>query len=78
MSKLYKIENGKLERTHRSCPKCGQGYFLGDHYDRWACGKCGYTTFKRKGKKPIAGKQPARGGGGPRRRPSTRVREKTK
>ncbi len=76
MSKLYKIEDGKIVRTHRSCPKCGPGFFLGDHYDRWSCGKCGYTTFKRKGKKPVAGRQPARGG--PRRRPSTRVREKTK
>ncbi|MFW9901993.1 MAG: 30S ribosomal protein S27ae [Candidatus Thorarchaeota archaeon] len=48
-SKYYKIEGDKLVRTHRTCPKCGPSYFLGDHYDRWACGKCGYAVFKRKG-----------------------------
>lgn len=50
-SKLYKVEDGKLIRTHRTCPKCGPSYFLADHYDRSSCGKCGYTVFKRKGKK---------------------------
>ncbi|MHA1491511.1 MAG: 30S ribosomal protein S27ae [Promethearchaeota archaeon] len=52
-SKFYKLEGEKLIKTHRSCPKCGQSYFLADHYDRWSCGKCGYTVFKRRGKKPI-------------------------
>ncbi len=33
-SKYYKIEDGKLERTHRVCPKCGPSFFLADHYDR--------------------------------------------
>jgi small subunit ribosomal protein S27Ae len=47
----YNIEEDKLVRTHRSCPKCGPSYYLADHYDRWSCGKCGYTVFKRKGKK---------------------------
>lgn len=51
---FYKIENGKLERTHRTCPKCGPSFFLADHYDRSSCGKCGYTVFKRKGKKGAA------------------------
>ncbi|MHA2398314.1 MAG: 30S ribosomal protein S27ae, partial [Promethearchaeota archaeon] len=48
-SKYYKVEGGKLVRTHRTCPKCGPSYFLANHYDRWSCGKCGYTIFKRKG-----------------------------
>ncbi|MFO7795132.1 MAG: 30S ribosomal protein S27ae [Promethearchaeati archaeon] len=50
-SKFYKIEGEKVVRTHRTCPKCGTAVFMGDHYDRWVCGKCGYTVFKRKGKK---------------------------
>ena len=50
-SKYFNIEGDKLVRTHRTCPKCGIGFFLADHYDRWSCGKCGYTIFKRKGKK---------------------------
>jgi small subunit ribosomal protein S27Ae len=49
-SKFYKIEGDKLVRSHRTCPKCGPSYFLADHYDRWVCGKCSYTVFKRKGK----------------------------
>jgi len=53
-SKFYKIEDGKLVRTHRVCPKCAPSVFLADHYDRWSCGKCGYTIFKRKGKKGAA------------------------
>jgi len=69
MSNFYKIEGDKLVRTHRTCPKCGQGYFLADHYDRWTCGKCGYTIFKRKGKKPAL-----IGGGSKRRSPRRRVK----
>ncbi len=53
-SKYYKLEDGKLERTHRACPKCGPSFFLADHYDRSSCGKCGYTVFKRKTKKGAA------------------------
>ena len=53
-SNLYKIEGNKLVRTHRTCPKCGPAYFLADHYDRWSCGKCDYTVFKRKGTKGAA------------------------
>ncbi len=54
-SKYYKIEGDKLVRTHRTCPKCGTGFFLGDHYDRYVCGFCRYTVFKRKGKKGTTG-----------------------
>ena len=53
-SKYYSIEGDKLIRNHRACPKCGPSFFLADHYDRWSCGKCGYTVFKRKGKKGAA------------------------
>ena len=73
MTKLYEIEGNKLVRTHRTCSKCGPGYFLADHYDRWSCGKCGYTMFKRKGKKPSTGGRP-----GAKRRTPTRVREKSR
>jgi small subunit ribosomal protein S27Ae len=41
-------ENGKLERKKRHCPKCGPGVFLAEHPNRNACGKCGYTEFKKK------------------------------
>ena len=29
------------------CPKCGPGVFMATHKDRVACGKCGYTEFKK-------------------------------
>ena len=48
-SKFYKIEGDKIDRTHRTCPKCGDGFYLGEHYDRYVCGNCHYTIFKRKG-----------------------------
>ncbi|RLG63007.1 30S ribosomal protein S27ae [Candidatus Geothermarchaeota archaeon] len=44
--KFYKIENGKLVRLRRFCPRCGRGVFMADHGDRWACGKCGYMETK--------------------------------
>lgn len=41
-------KEGKLERKRRHCPKCGPGVFLAEHPDRIACGKCGYTEFRKK------------------------------
>ncbi len=70
-SKYYTIEGDKLIRTHRTCPKCGVGYFLANHYDRSSCGKCGYTVFKRKGKKGA-------GASGPRGAKKRTPRKRTK
>ena len=53
-SNYYKIEGVKLVRIRRSCPKCGPSYFLAEHYDRWTCGRCHYTIFKKKGEKLTA------------------------
>ncbi len=44
-SKYYKIEDGKLVRTHKECPQCGPGTFLAQHDNRQACGRCGHTEF---------------------------------
>ncbi len=30
----------------RFCPKCGSGVRLGNHKDRFACGRCGYFEKK--------------------------------
>ena len=43
---LFKVENGKIVRLRRHCPKCGDGVFLADHKDRLSCGHCGYTEYK--------------------------------
>jgi small subunit ribosomal protein S27Ae len=45
---VFKVEGDKIVRQRKSCPKCGDGVFLGDHKDRLSCGKCGYTEFKVK------------------------------
>lgn len=43
---LYKVENGKLTRLQPFCERCGQGYFMADHGDRYSCGHCGFTRYK--------------------------------
>ncbi len=47
---LYELTENKVVRKRRFCPRCGPGVFLAEHADRYTCGKCGYTEFK-KGKK---------------------------
>jgi ubiquitin-small subunit ribosomal protein S27Ae len=46
--KLYKVSGDAVERLKKECPRCGKGYFMGEHKDRLSCGNCGYTTFKSK------------------------------
>jgi ubiquitin-small subunit ribosomal protein S27Ae len=43
---MYKIEGEKVTRTHPTCERCGIGYFMGDHKDRYTCGHCGFTRYK--------------------------------
>ncbi len=43
----YKVEGGKVSFSRKYCPRCGPGVILADHPDRAACGKCGYTEFKK-------------------------------
>lgn len=47
---LYDRSAG-LKRRNRSCPKCGEGVFMGQHKDRSTCGRCGYTEFSGKKEK---------------------------
>jgi small subunit ribosomal protein S27Ae len=44
---LYKIENGKATKLRPTCERCGPGYFMADHHDRYTCGHCGFTRYKR-------------------------------
>ena len=44
--RLYKIENDKLTRLQPFCERCGQGYFMADHGNRYTCGHCGFTKYK--------------------------------
>lgn len=47
---LFKIEEGKIVRTHPTCERCGVGYFMADHGDRYTCGRCGFTKYKQQEK----------------------------
>ena len=44
---LYKIEGEKVTRLRPTCERCGTGFFMGDHSDRYTCGHCGFTKYKR-------------------------------
>lgn len=48
VKELWVVEDGKVKRTHRECPRCGPGVYMAQHYSRYHCGKCGYTKFDRK------------------------------
>jgi small subunit ribosomal protein S27Ae len=43
---LYKIEKDKIARLRPTCERCGPGYFMADHGDRYTCGRCGFTRYK--------------------------------
>jgi small subunit ribosomal protein S27Ae len=45
---LYEVREGKLTRKNPACPRCGEGTFMAEHTDRFSCGKCGYTKWKKK------------------------------
>ncbi|MEM4247813.1 MAG: 30S ribosomal protein S27ae [Candidatus Nanoarchaeia archaeon] len=45
-SGYYKVSGDKVERARKNCPKCGPAVFMGEHKDRFACGKCGYMERK--------------------------------
>jgi small subunit ribosomal protein S27Ae len=44
---LYKVEGDKVMRLRPTCERCGPGYFMADHQDRFTCGHCGFTRYKR-------------------------------
>lgn len=46
--KYYTVENDRIRRVRRECPRCGRGVFMAEHSDRVTCGRCKYTEFKRK------------------------------
>jgi ubiquitin-small subunit ribosomal protein S27Ae len=45
---MYKNEADKVTRARPTCERCGPGYFMGDHHDRYTCGHCGFTRYKQK------------------------------
>ena len=43
----YKIEEKGLKRLLPFCERCGPGYFMADHGNRYTCGHCGFTRYKQ-------------------------------
>lgn len=44
-----KAKTFKPYKAGKMCPKCGSR--MGEHNDRFSCGKCGYAEFKTSTKK---------------------------
>ena len=44
---LYKIEGDKVTRLRPICERCGPGYFMAKHQNRYTCGHCGFTRYKQ-------------------------------
>lgn len=44
--KLYRVESAKVTRLRPTCERCGPGYFMADHGNRYTCGHCGFTKYK--------------------------------
>ena len=44
---FFNVEGAKVTTAKKYCPRCGSGVMMADHKDRTACGKCGYTEFKK-------------------------------
>lgn len=42
----YKIEKEGFKRLLPFCERCGTGYFMANHGNRFTCGHCGFTKYK--------------------------------
>ena len=60
---IYSVENGKITRQRRFCPRCGPGVFLAEHSDRYSCGRCGYTETRKEPAKDKPQTQPKKESG---------------
>lgn len=49
---LYSLQEEKVARSRRFCPRCGPGVFLAEHEDRFTCGNCKYSETKKTPPKP--------------------------
>jgi small subunit ribosomal protein S27Ae len=43
----YKVDEKGFKRTLPFCERCGPGYFMADHGNRYTCGHCGFTRYKQ-------------------------------
>ena len=50
---LYEIDGEKVTRLRPTCERCGAGYFMAKHEDRYTCGHCGFTRYRQVEKKAV-------------------------
>ena len=50
----YKIEESTITRQRPFCERCGPGYFMADHGNRFTCGHCGFTRYKQTQKTEVS------------------------
>jgi ribosomal protein S27AE len=47
---FFKLQNGKILRSKKECPRCGAGTYLAMHEvegrKRYYCGKCKMTIYE--------------------------------
>ncbi|MFX0198319.1 MAG: 30S ribosomal protein S27ae [Candidatus Hodarchaeota archaeon] len=43
----YEVGDKGIKRLRPYCERCGAGFFMADHGDRYACGHCGFTRYKQ-------------------------------
>jgi small subunit ribosomal protein S27Ae len=41
----FYLGKGNVTQTRKTCPSCGPGIFMAQHWDRYYCGLC-HTTIK--------------------------------
>jgi small subunit ribosomal protein S27Ae len=42
---LLNLDKGNITQQRKTCPSCGPGTFMAQHWDRYYCGLC-HTTIK--------------------------------
>jgi small subunit ribosomal protein S27Ae len=42
----YEVEKEGFKRLLPFCERCGPGYFMANHGNRFTCGHCGFTKYK--------------------------------
>ena len=48
MFSYYKVDGKEgLTRLRPFCERCGPGYFMANHGNRYTCGNCGFTRYRQ-------------------------------
>lgn len=45
----YEKKGDSVVSKNKSCPKCGQGFFMAKHSNRLTCGSCNYSEYFKNG-----------------------------